>query len=315
VHKQLTGQITFGINNIYSVQTGEGVLSCRIKGKVLRTEKKYYNPIAVGDYVDLEPDPLSSSTGWIVSRRERSTVFSRYNKKRKASQVIAANADLLVGIGSTASPPFRPRFLDRLLVSAELGGLEAVLVINKHDLGLNAETAARLDAYRVLGYRVLETSALDGKGISELEELICGRLAVFAGQSGVGKSTLLNRIDPGLGLKVGEISQKYDRGAHTTNFAVMVRTRAGLTCIDTPGVREFEIDAIRPEELPHYFREFRALAPSCAYSSCLHRDEPGCAVLAAVEAGSIHPDRHDSYLRIYETLRRLEKELYGRPLA
>jgi ribosome biogenesis GTPase len=290
-------------------------LSCRIKGKVLRTEKKYYNPIAVGDYVDLEADILTASSGWIIGRHERSTVFARYNKKRKASQVIAANADLLAVIASTASPPFRPRFLDRVLVSAELGGLEPLLVINKRDLGLDTETAARLDAYRTLGYRVLKTSALDGRGIPELEESIRGRLAVFAGQSGVGKSTLLNRLDPELRLKVGEISQKYDRGAHTTNFAVMVRTRSGLSCIDTPGVREFEIDAIMPGELHHYFREFADLAPSCAYYSCLHRDEPGCAVRAALKAGDIHPDRYESYLRVYETLRRLEKESHGRAFS
>jgi ribosome biogenesis GTPase len=308
----MTGQITCGINNIYSVQTENGVFSCRIKGKQLRTEKKYYNPIAVGDYVILEADLLSPSTGYIIERRPRSTLFARYNKKRKASQVIAANADLLVGISSTASPPFRPRFLDRLLVGAEQGGLEPVLVINKRDLGMDPETASRLQAYRDLGYRVLETSVPDGTGIAELEKLLKGRVTVFAGQSGAGKSSLLNCIDPELRLKIGEISQKYDRGAHTTNFAVMVKTRGGLTCIDTPGVREFEVAAIMPEELQHYFRELVKLAPSCAFYSCLHRDEPGCAVLAALEAGMIHPDRYDSYLRIYETLSRLKKESHGR---
>lgn len=309
----LTGQVICGINNIYNVNTPEGIFSCRIKGKVLRTEKKYYNPIAVGDMVDLEADPHTPASGWIVGRRERRTLFSRYNKKRKASQVIAANADMLIGIGSAASPPFRPRFLDRLLVSAAWGGLEPLLVINKCDLGLEEEAAVRLADYRRLGYTVLETSALEGTGIAALEEMIVGRMVVFAGQSGVGKSTLLNRIDPELRLKVGEISQKYNRGAHTTNFAVLVRTQTGLTCIDTPGVREFEIDAIRPEELPHYFPELARLAPSCAYTSCLHRDEPGCAVQEALKAGKIHPDRYESYLRMLGTLRQLEKEFYGRP--
>jgi ribosome biogenesis GTPase len=209
------------------------------------------------------------------------------------------------------APPFRPRFLDRLLVSSAAGDLEPLIVVNKCDLGLEEATRVRIEAYRAAGYPVVECSALSGQGLERLEPLLAGKLSVFAGQSGVGKSSLLNRLDPGLRLPVGELSSKYDRGVHTTSFARLLRLSGGYAVVDTPGVREFEVAGIRPEELWGYFPEFVEAASRCAYSVCRHREEPGCAVRQAVESGKIHFDRYESYLRIYEGLEEFYRDFYG----
>jgi ribosome biogenesis GTPase len=305
------GQVLFGINNIYAVAADGGERRCRIKGKVLRGEEERYNPIAVGDFVELEPDPIDPGAGSIVGRRPRASSLVRWNKKRRAVQVLSANADQLVCVASALAPPFRPRFLDRLLVSSAAGDLEPLIVVNKCDLGLEEATRVRIEAYRAAGYPVVECSALSGQGLERLEPLLAGKLSVFAGQSGVGKSSLLNRLDPGLRLPVGELSSKYDRGVHTTSFARLLRLSGGYAVVDTPGVREFEVAGIRPEELWGYFPEFVEAASRCAYSVCRHREEPGCAVRQAVESGKIHFDRYESYLRIYEGLEEFYRDFYG----
>ena len=310
-----TGTVLFGMNNIFTVEVDGRELQCRIKGKVLRTDRAEYNPIAVGDRVTLRRDAYSDGIGWIVAREPRDTALSRWNKKRQAVQVIAANADVLVGVGSFRSPPFRPRFLDRLIVSAEAARLEPLIVINKSDLGGDAGAQERLADYARIGYRVLRCSARTGAGVPELVEVLRGRVAVFFGQSGAGKSSLLNRIDPGLGLSVGAVSQKHDRGSHTTSFAHMLRLEAGLTVIDTPGIRELEIADLEPEELPFLFREFAEFSARCSYTGCQHVDEPDCAVRRAVEEGRIHQDRYESYLRIHQDLESFFEERHGSPYA
>jgi ribosome biogenesis GTPase len=307
----ISGQVLFGINNIYSVAADGGERQCRIKGKVLRGEQERYNPIAVGDFVELEPDPIDPGVGWIVGRRPRSSSLSRWNKKRRAVQILSANADQLACVTSSLAPPFRPRFLDRLLVSAGAGSLEPFIVLNKCDLGLEESTRIRIEAYRSAGYQVVECSAVSGQGLERLESLLAGKLSVFAGQSGVGKSSLLNRLNPGLKLPVGELSSKFDRGVHTTSFARLLRLRGGCAVVDTPGVREFEVAGIRPEELWGYFPEFVEPAARCAYPACRHREEPGCAVRQEAESGRIHADRYESYLRIYEGLQEFYRDFYG----
>jgi ribosome biogenesis GTPase len=296
------------------VDTGERTVQCRIKGKVLKTEQKRYNPIAVGDIVDFQPDPHSENLGYILGHQQRDTVFVRWNKKRNAAQVIAANADLLLCVSSAQSPPFRPRFVDRLLVSGEHGDLRPVILLNKTDLGVDRQTAERLRRYRRMGYTVIRCSALNDLGIKRVKRLLRGKTTVVVGQSGVGKSTLLNVLDPGLNLKVGEISAKYDRGAHTTNYAVMVSIRGleSTLIIDTPGIREFEVAEVQPEELYHYFRDFLPFARNCSYYACTHIDEPQCAVLAAVGRGKIHSDRYESYVRIFNDLKAFQKVNHGR---
>ena len=306
-----SGQVLYGINNIYTVDVDGRQLQCRIKGKVLKSESNVYNPIAVGDYVRLHPDPHSQDVGWIVERSPRSSSLVRWNKKRNAIQVLAANADVLVCVSSTQSPPFRPRFIDRLLVSAHR--LHPLIVVNKSDLSMSPEAKDRIRNYKKIGYTVVQTSALSGKGVSELRRKIKNKVTVFCGQSGVGKSTLLNRMFPGLDLAIGEISSKYDRGSHTTSFASLIRAADGFSIIDTPGIRELEIAGVEPRDLAFYFPEFVPIAEHCSYPSCRHVDEPECAVRRAVDSGLIHPDRYESYLRIYEDVEAFAKAFPGSP--
>lgn len=309
------GRILYGINNIYTVEEGGRLLQCRIKGKVLRTSGAEYNPLAVGDEVSVHPDPLSAEVGWIVQRGERRNAIARWNKKRGAVQVIAANADLLVCVGSAQSPPFRPRFLDRLLVSAEAQRLEALIVLNKCDLEVEQETRERIADYRSIGYPVLECSALTGQGVPELAAALRGRVAVLFGQSGAGKSSLLNRMFPGLSQRVGAISAKHDRGAHTTSFARLFQPAEGYTLVDTPGIREFEVAGVEPRQLAFLFREFAAHSGACGYPACQHQEEPQCAVRAAAERGQIHPDRYESYLRLRGDLEAFYAEHHGSPYS
>jgi ribosome biogenesis GTPase len=307
------GQVLYGINNIYTVEVEGSLLQCRIKGKVLKTETNVYNPIAVGDFVTLQEDPLSKDVAWILERRPRTSSLIRWNKKRKAVQVLAANADVLVCVSSIQSPPFRPRFIDRVLVSSYR--LHPIIVINKSDLKMTAAVKDRIQNYKKIGYRVVQTSALNGRGTSELRRRIRGQTAVFFGQSGVGKSTLLNKMFPDLDLAIGDISAKYDRGTHTTSNAGLIITTDGYRIIDTPGIRELEIAGVEPRDLAFYFPEFVPVAEKCSYPSCRHLDEPGCAVLLAVERGDIHPDRYESYLRIYEDVEAFTNNFHGSPYS
>ena len=328
----MVGQVLCGINNIYTVSANGRRLLCRIKGKVLQqdllsrtlpqtgvfADRKLkirpgaYNPIAVGDWVEMVPDPHDPEAAWIVAVKERRSFLIRFNKKKKALQVIAANTDVLVCVGSAKSPPFRPRFIDRLLVSAQVGGVEPLIFLNKSDLGLEREDRTRLAAYRRAGYPVVVGSALSGKGLAGLKSLLKGRDAAFVGQSGVGKSSLLNRLDNRLDLKVGEISRKYDRGGHVTSHAALLELEFGARVVDTPGIRELDIYGIAPEELGRCFPDFHRSAERCGYASCCHIDEPDCGVKADVESGKIHPDRYLSYVNIFTHLRDFQQSMiYG----
>ncbi len=314
------GLVLYGINSIYAVRVDDRVLRCRIKGKILampgggrggrghggprgrQAGERIYNPLAPGDIVEVQPDRLSRDEGRIVSLHERRTVLERWNRKGKASQVIAANAELSVCVSSTSSPPFRPRFIDRIAAASEDGGLEVLILANKSDLGMGEETRDRLEDFARIGYRVIACSAVSGDGIAEVRAALAGRMAVFIGQSGVGKSSILNALAPGLGLRVGEVSAKFDRGSHTTNCSALVEAEGGIRVIDTPGIRELELTRIEPEDLAFRFREMAPLIGSCAHSACRHDEEDGCAIRAAVEQGIVHPDRYESYCRLLAEL-------------
>jgi ribosome biogenesis GTPase len=333
----LCAEVLYGINTIYSVRVGATQLLCRIKGKVLSGEwsvktrrermsgvplpdemeeegvprqarkrgtprRETYNPIAPGDLVDVVPDALNPQEGLIIGVRPRRTSLTRWNKKGRAPQVLAANADLAICITSPSSPPFRPRFIDRLIVAAEAGKLAPVIILNKVDLPFPAEVLERLGHYERMGYPVHSCSAKTRQGVAELVRVLQGTTAVFVGQSGVGKSSLLNAVGPELGLKVGEISQKHDRGSHTTNFSSLLMLDDGLRIIDTPGIRELELADILPEEVGFHFRDFISHTEGCEFQPCLHAGEPGCSVMRAVKNGEIHRDRYESYLRIVREL-------------
>lgn len=298
----MTGTVIFSTNNSAKVLCDDGLLRlCQIKGKRIKALTGSYNSLAVGDIVEVTP--TEGSLGLISKMRPRKNTFGRYNEKGRAEQAIAANIDMVVCVTSPRLPPFRPRFIDRLAVMAEWASVPFVIVLNKIDLGVPEEVRERLEDYRELGYRVIQSSVKTGEGIETLLGLLSGSVGVFAGQSGVGKSSLLNVLVPGTERRTADVSEKYDRGKHTTTMAEMILTDGGLKIIDTPGIRRLALRSLPPDDLAGCFPEMLPLIEDCAYGSrCSHTDEEGCAIREAVEESVIHPDRYESYLRIREDL-------------
>ena len=299
------GLVLWGANNLFDVRCEDGAdRLCAIKGKRIKDISGAYNSLAAGDRVEVAPDPARADRGLVTGLEPRRNVFGRFNEKGKAVQAIAANVDLVVCVASPRLPPFRPRFVDRVAVLAEAAAVPLLVVLNKADLGVDEETEDRLAVYQELGYDAMLASASTGEGVGELKEWIEGLTSVFAGQSGVGKSSLLNAVEPGLGRRIGAVSEKYDRGKHTTTKAELSILADGRTMvIDTPGVRRLALRGIEASGLDAYFPELAGLSPRCAFGlSCSHRGEEGCAIAAAVEEGIVHADRYESYLRIREEL-------------
>ncbi len=305
----MEGLVLFGTNNLFSIlcEDGERRL-CAIKGKRIKDMTGEYNSLAAGDEVELSPviderpdgaRPDLAGRGMITALRPRRNVFGRYNEKGRAKQSIAANVDLVVCVASPAFPPFRPRFVDRVAILAEAAHVPLLIALNKFDLGTDDETEARLQLYEELGYGILRCSASTGLNVDSLLERLRGKTSVFAGHSGVGKSSLLNAIEPGLGRRTGKISEKYARGKHTTTMAELVVMGGATRIIDTPGVRRLALRGIEPGELDAYFPELKNLSPLCEFGlSCTHSDESGCRIIRAVEEGLVHEDRYESYLRV-----------------
>lgn len=302
----ITGLVLTGRNNIFSVLVDDQLLLCRLKGKRLEIDERSYNPLAPGDFVNVGSIDQDQESGIIEGRVERSNAFVRFNRKRNAPQTLAANVDEVLCVTSIREPNFRPRFVDRFLSLAEDQGLAAGVIVNKADL--DADTARNMVArYKKLGYPAFATSGLNDDGAVELQRHLGSRLVVFIGQSGVGKSTLLNRLVGEDIQQVGHVSHRFQRGRHTTNAARLV-AREGVRIIDTPGIRELDVRTIEIGVLGWCFREFRGFIGSCEHSDCRHLDEPGCAVRNAVEGGEITGDRYESYLRLVVELRDLESE-------
>jgi ribosome biogenesis GTPase len=315
-----TGTILWGANNIFTLYDAveDLTLRCRIKGKVLeRGSLQEYNPLAPGDCVRYERQSNEADEeGSILSREERINAFVRLNQKRNMPQAVAANIDFLVAILSPVTPPFRPRFLDRVLVASG-ERVPVIIVLNKYDQIEGYDDVAgeaiaaiekRLDAYEAMGYEIFRTSAVTKEGTDSLKTRIDGHCVAFFGQSGVGKSSLLNTLYPKLELKTGDVSVKYNRGRHTTTLS-RAYVIGGSMVIDTPGVREIIPYGIGPEDLGFYYKDFSAYSHLCQFQPCTHREEPGCGVREAVLAGKIHEDRFESYLRLYEELERWKKQL------
>ncbi|MCL2191235.1 MAG: ribosome small subunit-dependent GTPase A [Treponema sp.] len=310
----MSGMVLYGSKNIFAVRPDgmAGKLECRLKGKILKDAEGFYNPLAPGDRVKVQTD--RPGTGMIVALEERKNMFSRFNQKGGSSQLLAANIDQVLCITTRRSPPFRPRFLDRVLLQADIAEIPAIIICNKIDLDERVGHDGRLDAderledFRRIGYDLVEVSAKTGQGLDLLRRCIAGKRSVLTGQSGVGKSSLLNALVPGLDIRTGAVNEKYDRGNHTTTLASMIElpgfSEAADTCIiDTPGIRRFVPDGIDKDGLVVHLREFAPLAGKCTYGlSCSHRREPGCKIMEAVDAGVIHEDRYESFLRIFDEL-------------
>lgn len=314
----MTGLVLGGSNNIFSVECDDGITrQCTIKGKKLKDVEGYYNPLAPGDRVELEPDEQSEDEGQITGLVTRKNEYVRWNVKGRQPQLLAANVDQILCITTPDEPPFRPRFVDRVLAQAEYAGIEPVIVANKCDLegSEDPDFEYRLTDWERIGYRVIRISAKSGEGMPQLAELLEDKLSVLTGQSGVGKSSIINVLDSTCVLKTGSLSEKYGRGTHTTTRGTLIhlklneallggRQNAAASIIDTPGVRRFVLHDIAAEDLALYFREMKPLVGKCSFGmSCTHDREPGCKIQEGVYAGAISEERFESWLRICDEIR------------
>jgi ribosome biogenesis GTPase / thiamine phosphate phosphatase len=277
-------------------EVGGTLLPCHAVGSLLRRS----GPLAAGDLVALE---RSGDEGIVRDRYERTSALRRAHRlPRKPPLVVAANVDTVVAVLSSHQPPFRAGLADRLLAAAIDADLRAVLCVNKWDLACAADDAA-LAPYESLGVPVLRTSARNGDGIDALRDAVVDRRTVVVGHSGVGKSSLLARLVPGLQVRVGEVNSVTGRGRHTTTTATLIRLPEGGWLVDTPGIRGFGLVQVQATELAGLFPEFQPLAGRCGFEDCVHETEPDCAVTAAVARGEITGQRYEGYLRILDSLR------------
>ena len=311
----MQGLILNGSKNVFEVECeDEEVRFCSIKGKVLKASQGYYNPLAPGDIVELDTATIEDDKGLIVDLVPRKNEFVRWNVKKREPQLLAANLDYLMIVTTPEQPPFRPRFIDRALAQAEYQGITPVIIVNKYDLpeSKDDDFQERLSVWESIGYKVIRVSAKTGEGMMDLAQILQDHLSAFVGQSGVGKSSLINVLDNDVVLKTGSLSQKYGRGTHTTtkgsllhiqiDEALLGGLRGGMAdIIDTPGVRRFMLHDILPANLALYFRDFKPYIGKCQFGmSCSHRHEKGCAIMEAVEEGKISRLRYDSWMRIVD---------------
>ncbi|TSJ43855.1 ribosome small subunit-dependent GTPase A [Mucilaginibacter corticis] len=299
----MQGLITKSTGSWYQVQTPEGDrYDCRIKGKFRIKGITTTNPLAVGDVVDFELEP-EQQTGVITNLQQRKNYIIRKSiNLSKQGQIIAANLDQALLVVTLASPRTSLGFIDRFLVTAEAYDIPAKLVYNKLDL-FSKEGLEILDEYKAvyekIGYPCYSVSALEGTNINQVQELLKDKVTLFSGHSGVGKSSLINALLPDLELRTSEVSEWSDKGTHTTTFAEMFELPQGGFIIDTPGIRELGVIDIEKQELGHFFPEMRERMHDCKFNNCQHINEPGCAVLSALENGEIELSRYESYLSIY----------------
>jgi len=293
----------------------------RIKGVLKLEDITSTNPVAVGDRVEFEPENEGENTAVISAILDRHNYINRQSPRHKHQHhIVAANLDQSLLIATLKEPRTSQGFIDRFLVASEMYHVPAVIVFNKSDLyrGKEMEKYAQMKGmYESVGYRVLLVSAEKEEGIGELEGLLKDKTTLVSGHSGVGKSSLLNVLFPGMNLKTRDISGWSGKGQHTTTFAEMFDLPFGGRIIDTPGMREFGLVDIEKQELSHYFPEMRDRLEDCQFNNCLHYNEPGCAVKEAVVNGEIHEDRYMSYLAILDSIEppvpRLRGASSGRP--
>lgn len=278
------------------------VIACRITGKLRLDDIKTTNPVGVGDYVDIQLEQDDKSRGVISEILPRKNYIVRQSPRRKHDlHLLASNVDQAVLVTTIINPMLKMGFIDRFLLMTEPHNIPVVIVINKSDLFGEEEWelfGGLKIIYEEIGYKVVSCSSENGEGIEEIKNLLKDKTTLVAGQSGVGKSTLINTIQPGLGLKTDEISDYSGKGQHTTTFAEMFPLAMGGFIIDTPGIKMLSYNNLEPLDVAHNFREFFELSSLCRYPNCLHKEEPGCAVKAAVEEGSVSPLRYEHYLQI-----------------
>jgi ribosome biogenesis GTPase len=272
--------------------------SCHVRRLLKTLEIDGRSIVTVGDHVWFRPGSAAGADGLIEKVEARRGVITRGYRHRQ--HVIAANVDQVLIVSAFAEPGLKLGLIDRYLVSAEIGGVRPVVVLNKSDLIDLAAQQWVIGLYALLGYETIVTSATDGRGLDRLRELLSTGVTAVTGQSGVGKSSLLNAIQPGLHLKVREVSEWTAKGKHTTTTAELIDLEVGGLVVDTPGLRQFELWGTVPGELEGHFVEFRPFIPHCHFPDCSHTHETGCAVKEAVHCGQIHAARYESYRKLYQ---------------
>ncbi len=304
MESRFTGIVMRSTGSWYEVRGGDGeVLKARLRGRLRLGGSRSTNPVVVGDRVECS---VESGEVWIEEVLPRTNyIIRRSTNLSRESHIIAANMDRALVVATLFSPVTAPEFIDRFLVTCEAYEVPAAILLNKMDLIAatpdGAEAVERFtEIYEGAGYRVMHASAVTGEGIDELREYLHGRTTLVSGNSGVGKSTLIKAVSPGLDIRIGEISRAHGKGMHTTTFSQMYPLGGGGYIIDTPGIKGFGLVDIGGGELYHYFPDLMRVAPGCQYYNCTHTHEPGCAVVRAVEAGDIAEERYISYLKMLE---------------
>ena len=298
----LKGTVTKSTGSRYEVltETGESI-SCHIRGSFRIKGIKNTNPISVGDKVGIEMEKGEAS-GIIVHLEDRRNYIIRKSiNLSKQTHILAANLDQAMLIVTLVQPRTSTGFIDRFLVTAEAYSIPTIIIFNKTDIYDAAETEQVNDlvtVYSKTGYPCLLSSVFNKRDTENIRLLLKGKTTLLSGHSGAGKSSLINEIEPGLGLKTGKVSKAHDKGIHTTTFAEMFPLSFGGFIIDTPGIKELGIVDIKKEELSHFFPEMRERMNDCKFNNCLHVNEPKCAVIEAVEKGTIAISRYNSYLSI-----------------
>jgi len=298
------GRVIQSTGSWYKVKTESDLIKSRLPGRFRLEGKEVTNPIAVGDMVDISMN--DDGTGSIEFIHERANYITRQaTHGRRGEHILVSNLDRAFVVQSIQKPKMKEGFVDRFLVTCEAYDVEASIIINKMDLA-NKKAESYVDdvreLYESLGYSVFTTKALDSTSLSDLKNEIAGITTAFIGPSGVGKTSLLNAIDPNFSEKVGEVSNYSNKGKHTTTFAKLIEIENGGFIVDTPGIREFGLFNIEPWELSLYFPEMLDGRKKCKFNTCTHIHEPGCGVIEAFEEGKIDAGRYNSYINMLESI-------------
>ena len=292
--------VLYGNGTDYTVYIEGKEVIVRLRGKLLHTTKRSHHPVCPGDLVKLVESGGDFVIDQILPRKNKISRPANYGIRKE--QVIASNIDCLFVVASVFSPRLNTGFLDRILAYSNMQQIETKIIVNKIDYGISDEEQEYIDGYRQIGYDVIETSVTEGINTVTLRTITSGNITAFVGNSGVGKSSILNTIDPDINQKVKETSSYSLKGRHTTKQARLFPLNGGGYILDTPGIKEFGMWNMDFKELKNFFPEIYKLSSKCKYHNCLHTTEPGCSVIESVEKGNIPIFRYENYLKIFDSL-------------